>query len=189
MKIIMISGKSGHGKDTIATMMKKELEEKNKKVLLLHFADPVKWFAKEIYNWDGNKDVAGRNLLQYIGTTLMRSYNKYYWGNMISEFIAANDKENKFDYAIIPDWRFNSELASIRTFNSHIVTVRIERLDAKGFPYINPIMTKEQSQHISETELDRYPFKYTIYNDGNLDKLHKAAIKILTDIDRNGEKE
>ena len=34
MKVIMISGKSGSGKDTFATLLKDELETHNKKVLV-----------------------------------------------------------------------------------------------------------------------------------------------------------
>ncbi len=183
MKIIMISGKSGHGKDTVASMLKNELEKQNKRILLIHFADPVKWFAKNFYNWDGNKDEKGRGLLQYIGTTLMRNYDIYYWGNMISEFIAANGQKEAFDYAIIPDWRFLSEKAAIRTYNEDIFTIRVIRYEDNGTLYKNPLMTTEQLNHISEIELDNSHFDMTIINKGDLNQLYesvKFTCEILT---------
>lgn len=176
MKVILISAKSQHGKDTVAQMMKNELESKGEKVLIIHFGDPVKWFAREYYNWDGKKDIEGRSLLQYIGTTMMRTYDDRYWGNIISKFIAAN---NDFTYAIIPDWRFFSEEQAISEYNNNLYTIRIERLNPDGTKYRNPAMTDEQFNHISETELDRNIFDWIITNRGSLDELHEKVKTII----------
>lgn len=168
----MISGKAGHGKDTVAQIMKEELENNGKKVLIIKFGDPVKWFAREYYNWDGEKGIEGRSLLQYIGTEMMRTYDKFYWGRFISEFIAAN---NDFDVALIPDWRFYSEETAIREDNKECYTLRIERPN-----FINPNMTEQQLKHISEIELDDYSFDYIICNDSpNLNELYKKVILAL----------
>lgn len=178
MQTILISGKAGHGKDTVAKMIKKELENKGQTVLIIHFGDPVKWFAREYYNWDGNKDEHGRNLLQYIGTEMMRHYDKFYWGRMISEFIAAN---HDFDWAIIPDWRFFSERESIQRENRPVYSVRVSRFNGIE-PYINPNMTEQQLQHISETELDDCAFDFYLTNDTleNLKYKVHDLINILT---------
>ena len=163
MKTILISGKAGHGKDTVAQLMKEELEKQGEKVLIIKFGDPVKWFAREYYNWDGNKNIQGRSLLQYIGTEMMRSYDEYYWGRIVSEFIAAN---KDFTYALIPDWRFYTEKEAVLAANKECYTLRVERPN-----FINPNMTEEQSKHISETELDHKSFDYIIYNNGSLENL------------------
>lgn len=160
MKTIMISGKAGHGKDTVARIIKEELELQNEKVLIIKFGDAVKWFAREYYNWDGNKNIQGRSLLQYIGTEMMRSYDEYYWGRIVSEFIAAS---KDFTYALIPDWRFYTEKEAILADNKKCYTLRVERPN-----FINPNMTEEQLKHISETELDNYNFDYIIYNSGSM---------------------
>lgn len=161
-------------------MMKKELESKGEKVLIIHFGDPVKWFAREYYNWDGKKNIEGRSLLQYIGTTMMRTYDDRYWGNIISKFIAAN---NDFTYAIIPDWRFFSEAKAIDEYNNNVYTIRIERLNPDGSIYRNPLMTDEQFNHISETELDSGTFDWIILNLGTLDELHEQIKTVLRYID------
>lgn len=176
MKIIMISGKAGYGKDTAAKFIKNELEQQNERVLIIHFGDIVKWFAREYYNWNGNKDTAGRELLQYIGTTMMRSYDEFYWGAIVSKFIAAN---NDFTYAIIPDWRFYSELEAIAMYNNKYYTIRIERPG-----YNNPNMTLQQLQHVSETELDDYVFDCIVYNDKDLEEFHEN-LKIAIDLFKN----
>ena len=68
MKIINISGKAMAGKDTCALILKEKLESKNKKVLITHFADLVKYVSKQFFNWNGIKDEQGRTILQRIGT-------------------------------------------------------------------------------------------------------------------------
>ena len=47
---IIISGKAGSGKDTLASFMKEELEKHNKRVLVIHYGDAVKWVLKEFFN-------------------------------------------------------------------------------------------------------------------------------------------
>lgn len=180
MKVILISAKSQHGKDTAAKIMKEELEQRREKVLIIHFGDPVKFFASKFYNWNGKKDEHGRALLQYIGTGMMRSYNKYYWGDMIAEFIAAAGLENDFTYAIIPDWRFFSEeYAILQNIPNNVYTIRINRYNSDGSIYKNSMMTDEQFNHISETELDENNFDFIINNIGTIQELKEKVLSAL----------
>ncbi len=172
MKVVLISGKAGHGKDTAAQLMKNELEARGEKVLIIKFGDAVKWFAREYYGYTGTKNIEERTLLQYIGTEMMRTYDKYYWGRIVSEFIAAN---KDFTYALIPDWRFYSEKEIILADNKKCYTIRIERPN-----FINPNMTKAQLKHVSETELDNYKFDWIIRNEGSIEDL-REKVKIVLD--------
>ena len=61
MKIILIGNKARMGKDTFATMLKEEL---NERAIIVHFADVLKFICKSYYNWNGEKDTFGRTLLQ-----------------------------------------------------------------------------------------------------------------------------
>ena len=164
MKIVMISGKSGSGKDTFANILKEKLVEKQQKVLIIHFADLVKFYAKKYYDWNGNKDKDGRALLQRIGTTIMRGYNNRYWGDIVGQFLAAITPYKTFNICLIPDWRFISEFEAIYNYNNNIITVRINRKDENGNHYINPAMTHEQYWHQSEIELDDFNFEWIIEN-------------------------
>ena len=64
MRVIAISGKGESGKDTIAKMLKQQLEEQNYKVMIIHFADVLKFVCRQYFNWNGEKDEHGRTLLQ-----------------------------------------------------------------------------------------------------------------------------
>ena len=78
MKIIFISGKAEHGKDTFANILKKEYVTRNKRVLVTHYGDLVKYVCRMFFNWDGEKNEPGRSLLQRIGTRF-RSAVPTFW--------------------------------------------------------------------------------------------------------------
>lgn len=157
--VILLSGHSGCGKDYVANIMKQELEAKNKKVLITHYADLLKYILKTFFNWNGEKDEHGRHLLQYVGTDTIRKQNPDYWVDFITNIITMFS--NEWDYILIPDTRFPNEIEKIKnnpTFNT--LTVRINRLGSYSK------LTEEQRQHISETALDNYSmFDFILCND------------------------
>lgn len=175
----MISGKSGCGKDAAAFLLKEQLAKETDKILTIHFADLVKYYAFQYFNWNGEKDEDGRALLQKIGTTIMRGFDQNYWARIVAEFLAATKDE--FDYVLIPDWRFKNEYEVVSKYNSNIITIRINRYDRDGNLYINPALTSEQAAHISETELDNFSFDYVIDNKGDLEMLENSIITIIND--------
>ena len=59
MKVICISGKAQHGKDTTAAILKELLEADGKSVKIAHFADLLKFICKTYFDWDGQKDERG----------------------------------------------------------------------------------------------------------------------------------
>ena len=181
MEIFMISGKSASGKDTLAKIMRKKLEDAGCNCITLHYADLVKFYAKQYYNWNEIKDEAGRTLLQQLGTNKVRNKYPDYWAEAIGKFLAATP--NDFDCAFIPDARFVNEIEVVKYYNPNAYSIRVERFNEDGTPYINPLFTPEQLQHPSETSLDEYnEFDYIVENDGtNLSILEDAADVILAD--------
>lgn len=172
IKTILISGKSASGKDTFAQLLKEEIEKSTSyKVLIIHFGDLVKYFAKTYYNWNGEKDAIGRTLLQNIGTKMMRTKFPTYWAEVVSKFIAA---DNKYEITIIPDWRFINELETVSLYNKNITTIRINRFDNEEKPYYNNNMRINQLTHISECELDDFNFEWIVEN-RNLEELKESA--------------
>lgn len=181
MEVLLISGKSGHGKDTFADILKERLQILNKKVLIIHFADLVKVYAKMYYGWSGEKNIAGRSLLQYIGTDLMRTYDADYWARIVGEFLAAANKD--FDIAIIPDNRFPNEIDVVQQYCPEAKTVHVQRWEKDGTPYINPAFTNAQLTHPSETSLDDYHFDFIINNySDDMDCLLKAAGSLIENL-------
>lgn len=163
MKIINISGKAQHGKDTSALILKEKLESKNYKVLIAHYADLLKYEAKQFFNWDGNKDEKGRKLLQYMGTDVIRSKNPSYWVNFIKGFLEMFQDE--WDFVIIPDCRFKNECEAFKDDNWFNTNIRVIRYNFESG------LTLEQLNHPSETALDNYEFDYYIHNIGTIEDL------------------
>lgn len=157
MKCITISGKAGHGKDTFANNLKRNLEDLSYKVCIFHYADYIKMIAREIYGWDGNKDFKGRSILQKLGDNL-RNKDKML---IVNELIKVLELiENDFDIALIPDARFPIEIDAIKE-KWETLSVHINRIN-----YMNNL-TDEQKKHITETSLDTYEYdiKYDIEED------------------------
>ena len=179
---IIISGKAGSGKDTVASFMKNELEKHGKKVLVIHYGDAVKWVLRAFFNWDGQKDVVGRTLLQRIGTDIVRAQFPNYWTGIVVGLLKAFEPYNDFDVALVPDARFPNEVdIALETLNN-CIAVRINRRNADGTEWINPNLTEEQRNHLSETSLDTFAFDYVIHNDEGLDTLEESAKTILQDL-------
>lgn len=175
--VILLSAKSGHGKDFIANIMKEKLEQKGNKVLIIHYADLLKYILKTFFNWDGQKDEHGRHLLQYVGTDVIRRQNPNYWVDFVKDIIIMFS--NNWDYILIPDARFPNEITRMFCSNFRTISIRITRLN-----YISKL-TDEQQQHESETALDSYSFDYYMTNDGTLDGVTKEVDNFIKVIDWN----
>ena len=150
----MVSGKAQHGKDTLALAAKEYLEDKGKRVLIMHYADYMKYIAKEYFGWNGKKDSVGRNLLQQLGTNLVRKVDENYW----------------VDTAI----RFPNEIERMKEAGFNVLSLRVKR------PNFDSPLLEEQQKHPSETALDNYSFDCVIMNDSTISNLSKK-IQFLLD--------
>lgn len=185
MKIILISGKAQHGKDTCGKMLEHELQMRGCSTLIMHFGDPVKYVCEKYYGWNGQKDEVGRSLLQQVGTEIVRQKDEHFW----TDFIGRLAKTFSVDYIIIPDWRFEEEherLLQWFDFND-IITIRVERYkkweeEGEQIPFVNEVMTLSQLHHRSEIELDNYPCQYHIINT-TLEELEQSVDYILEEIE------
>ena len=182
MKTLVLSGKSGAGKDMFAQFLKQELEGHGKKVIVMHYADAVKWILREYYDWNGVKDEVGRTMLQSLGTDKVRTNQPNYWVGVVVGFLAAIEPSGDFDVAIIPDARFENEVEITMNNLTPSYCVRIERKNADGTPWLNPLLTPEQAAHPSETSLDDYVFDYVVHNDEGLELLKESAHTLLEDL-------
>ena len=173
LKIILISGKAQHGKDTAAQLLKKAMEADGKRVLIAHYADLLKYLCKTYFAWSGEKDERGRELLQRIGTDVIRKQMPDYWVKFMSEFLSMFYAE--WDYVIIPDCRFPNEIEFFNRTEFDTASVRIYRPDFES------TLTAEQQKHASETALDWFDFDYYIDND-NLNLLEYKMLKLYRGI-------
>jgi len=159
--IIPISGKAESGKDLSATLLKIELQKQGKRVLIINYADKLKFICQKYFGWNGEKDINGRSLLQKIGTEKVRAKNNNFWVDSVIELVKV--LEDDFDYVLIPDTRFPNEIE--RWDNDfEFVSLHIERLNHENR------LTSEQRLHSSETALDDYLFDYYIKSETKEEK-------------------
>lgn len=169
-KVILISGLANSGKDTTANMIKSELEQWGRTVLVLHFADYIKRYCV-MMGWDGEtKDEYWRGILQTLGTEKIRqelNMPNFHVGRICEDVQILSDE---YDYFLIPDTRFPNEVHYTRAiFPEQTMDIRVVRSNFES------ALTDEQKNHPSETALNGFNFTHEIYNDGNLDDLYDAV--------------
>lgn len=174
MKVICISGKAQHGKDTTAEEISRQLrEDHDSKVLITHYADLVKYVCRQFFGWNGEKDDAGRSLLQMVGTDIVRKQRPNYWADFVADMITMF--EGMWDYVLIPDCRFPNECRIMKDrFGAHSVRV-IRYKDETCDEVFENSLTDEQKKHPSETSLDHYDFDSYISNPGTEEGLKKSV--------------
>ena len=171
MKVVCISAKARHGKDTFAEMLKEHLETSGNRVLIAHFADLVKYVCEKFFAWDGVKDEKGRTLLQYVGTDVVRTQRPSYWVDFIVSILQLFPDE--WDYVLIPDCRFPNEFECFRDANMDAALIRVHRTNFESD------LTPEQANHESETAMDNYPHvDIFVDNNGTLQYLSNKAQEI-----------
>lgn len=172
MKIILISGKSRHGKDTTADILQNINENDNKASRIIHFADGVKKMARERFSWNGEKDKIGIDLLQWIGSK-MREESLSFW---VDNAILPEITFEQYEFLIIPDWRYPDEASRVQEIcsktNNEVLLFRVVRPN-----FISPL-TIEQQNHSMETSLDNYQnFDFKFINNGDINNLKEQIEK------------
>lgn len=175
--VILINGKKRAGKDYLAELLTKELENRNKTVEKFAFADPIKDIMAISLNishkkFDKAKNDPGtlldltkffyteknpaklistctiRELIQYFGTDAMK---KYFGKNVWVDLAQKRINESNSQYIILSDFRFPEEHISD-------ITVNIFNNDLE-----------EHDSHSSENALNDFHFQYYVDNTGKVD--------------------
>ena len=168
--VICISGKALNGKDTTAGFLKEYLESKNYKVLIMHYADLLKFICAKYFDWNGEKDDAGRTLLQRVGTDIVRNRRPNYWVDFVIEFIGVF--YSNWDFIIIPDTRFPNEIDRPKEAGLDVIHIRVTR------PNFKSPLTEEQQNHPSEHALDHVVPNICLINSGTLEQLKEYVCEI-----------
>ena len=195
---IGFSGKKQSGKDTAAKFAKEILEQRGRKVEIVAFADPLKELCINLFGlerelvygthedketithlaWEnlplearitasgpllrsGNMTI--REVLQAFGTGVMRRFYSNVWAE-------APFRRNWIgtDVVILSDIRFLNEIEVVEKYEGTII--RVVR------------NTGLLDTHASEIELDSYPFRHIIENNGSLDDLYNKVYDCLEEI-------
>lgn len=146
-QVIGLSGKARHGKDTVASYIASNVQ--GYAVRKACFADGVKEVARH-QGWNGEKDDAGRTLLQKIGQG-KRAEDELYWVKRCWDKIRLDSSPDVV--WVIPDVRYRNEAQFVQAHGG--VVWRINRVTPDGSPFDNGL-TAEQRLHGSEVDLDDY---------------------------------
>lgn len=189
--IIGISGKIGAGKDTAASLIAEIYHAKSLKTERHAFADKVREivelltgkkmacdinlpFINEVYNYTQDEknlflpewEMTIGEMLQKVGTDCMRD-NLHIDTWVLSCF---NRIKHVKDVVVIPDVRFVNEAKAIEEVGGILIRMN-------GDPAGIRAKSKRDLNHISETSLDTYNFKYYIENEFN-DSFSKLKNKL-----------
>ena len=177
VKIFVISGKARHGKDTVALDIKEIYEKKGLRVINLAYGSYIKEYAKKISDWDGKEESKPRELLQELGTDVIRKkIDNDFFVRRICEDIKVYSYY--FDIITISDARFPNELEWPKKIFENVINIRIIR---DGY---DSVLTKTEQKHLTEVALDEYNnYDYVIHNDGTLEDLKEKVLDVVRKVE------
>ncbi len=172
MKLYLIAGSSGTGKDELGKIMKEQLEKDNTRVTLLKITKPLYNLCKDHFGWNGDMNNKPRELLQTLGIEVIRKQlhkDDYLLNHLIEDIEILN---LYFEVGIVTDIRLTEELEVLSDkFNT--TTIKISRENYQS------TLTEPQQSHLTENDYENYTnYDFEIVNT-NIDKLTKDALVIL----------
>uniref|UniRef100_A0A6C0LYL1 Uncharacterized protein n=1 Tax=viral metagenome TaxID=1070528 RepID=A0A6C0LYL1_9ZZZZ len=189
--LIGLSGKMGSGKNYIAEKILPIILNKmitNIQYYYIAFGDQMKvevGCRNKDLSYDSlfnEKTKEVRQMLQEYGTKNGRDkYGEDIWIRSLSLWmeIYKNRTPNKNNIFIVTDVRFRNEAQWIKQHNGILLRVNAPNRTASR---VKQEGSEDIQNHLSETDLDNYPFEYVINNDieeqnNVLNKLREIAIK------------
>lgn len=172
MRIILLSGKAGVGKDTFAKRIKEVEEAKGNKVFIMGFADILKSISQRNFNYTGNKEGIGRTILQDVGDLFINN-NPLFFIEVVN-LVIENAKELGYDYFVITDARYDKEVSATKGIYCKDV-VLLQRT-------LYNTLTYKQTTHRSEHGISPSLLDTVINLDNNSVKLYVTDNDNTTDI-------
>lgn len=168
MKVILICGQGGSGKDTLANYLNYYFNGLGSPALIIPNATFVKNIAKSVFMWNGIKDFKGRQLLIDIAQT---GYNldPHFWEK--GTIASFNNHKDEYETLIIPDWRYAQTLEFFKNYcvqaNDKIITIRVNR-----------DVPNTHADDKTENDFRYFDVDFSIDNTGTLDDLKEIALQI-----------
>ena len=145
-KIFLLGGKARSGKDTVAKFIKNHYENENKKVVIFGFSDYIKDYAMKVSDWDGSDETKPRELLQMLGTDIIRkNIDENFFINRVCDDITVY--KYFFDVIIISGARYPNELDMPKSKFDNVYSLEVER------PNFENNLTAKEKKHATETTL------------------------------------
>ena len=170
LEIWGLSGKLGVGKDYVARhylLPSLDSIDSSKKSLLLGYADCLKLLCMVKYRLDFdqvfvNKNQSSRRFLQEEGQLMKDKFGNTVWVNLMESLIKMHFQRG-IRRIIITDVRFPQEYDLIHTLGGKVIYVHAPSRNLKQSKEED--LNMEQTQHVSETSLDKQQFDFNINNE------------------------
>lgn len=174
MKVILIGGKARSGKDTLADYMIEELKKAGLNPCKVQVGQYIKYYAEKYFGWDGREETKPRELLQSLGTEVIR--NKIDPDFHIDRLVQDIKVLSYFyDTFIVSDIRFPVEIEKPKKEFKDVITIKMIRESEE--------LTSNQQKHQTEIALDNYSdFDYIIDNNKSLKELEERAKLLVKEI-------
>lgn len=160
MKVFLIAGKAGSGKNEVANIIKEELPN----TVITAFSKYIKLFTLELTDWDGDDSNKPREFLQNMGDKL-RAIDEDFLTKRILEDIEVYKREG-ISNVVISDVRLVNEIEYFKKLNNiEVIAIRVNSNTSMRE------LTDREKLHHTELALDNYnKFDYIIDNkfDDNL---------------------
>ncbi len=169
MRIFLVAGKAGSGKNEVANIIKDTLGNS----VITSFSKYIKLFTLELTDWDGRDINKPREYLQNMGDKL-RAIDEDFLTKRILEDIEVYEGENIFN-VIISDVRLVHEIEYFKKLdNFEVIAIRVNSKESKRK------LTNDEMNHHTELELDTYQgFDYVIEN--KYDETLKKQVKEIVE--------
>lgn len=170
MRIFLVAGKAGSGKNEVAKLIKEYYIYKLEECAITSYSKYIKQFARELTDWDGTDANKPRDFMQQLGDKIRNKDPYFLTANMIKDIsIYSEYVEN----LVIADVRMPEEIEEIKKNYDNVYAIYVVN------QFANSKLTVEQQSHITETALENYDeFDYTLAND-TFDSLKDKVFKYL----------
>jgi len=170
LRVFLIAGRAGSGKDEVAGIIKKQME----KTLITSFSKYIKMYAVDILNWNGLEGSKPRTFLQNMGEALRADDENFLINRLIQDL---NVYKEYFDNVVISDVRLINEVEMFKDIDIYdVVTIKLVANTSKRN------LSSEERNHRTEIELDNYNrFDYIIENKFD-NSLEQNIMKILEEV-------
>lgn len=168
MRVFLICGKAGSGKNEVASIIKEKLSNS----VITGFSKYIKLFARELTPWDGNDDNKPRAFLQNMGD-ILRNININFMTERLYEDLKVYEHVG-IENVIVSDVRLLKEIEYFK--NKKDIKTYVIRVNSNTS---KRVLNNEEKNHCTELELDNYNNYDYIINNNYDNTLNDEVEKML----------
>lgn len=171
--IYLIAGKIKVGKDTVGNMIKDEYAKLGKTSVIVPISGPLRDYAIKYFGWDGREESKPRELLQTLGTEVIREKlgKDDFLINRVADDIDILSLY--FDNIIITGIRRKEEILKLKDKYSNSISILVKR----NVDYSN--LNNNEKNHYTEIDLDNFNDVDYVFNNLSLEDTNKKVKEII----------